>query len=79
MSDSEKTTNNGTPEIRWTNRRRMAWISLISILIVTGILLFVIPESRIEKLSDVISWFYFSMAGIVGAYMGFATMSSIKK
>jgi uncharacterized protein YebE (UPF0316 family) len=34
------------------------------------------PMDRLNTLQDVISWFYFSMASIVGAYMGFATWSA---
>lgn len=64
--------------MRWRNRRRMAWLSLISILIVTGIMIFYVPEARLTKLEVVITWFYMVMASIVGAYMGFATLSMIK-
>lgn len=61
---------------RWKHRRRMAYASLISIIAVTAILLGPwVPTERVEKLSDLISWFYFSLASIVGAYMGFATWS----
>lgn len=65
--------------LRWKNRRRMAWISLLSILIVTVILLFgPISIERIKALSNTIEWFYFAMASIIGAYMGFTTWSSKK-
>lgn len=61
---------------QWKHRRRMAYTSLISIIVVTGVLLGPwVPVDRVEKLSDLISWFYFSLASIVGAYMGFATWS----
>ena len=61
---------------RWVHRRRMAYISLYSIIGVTVILLGPwVPVERVAKLSDLISWFYFSLASIVGAYMGFATWS----
>jgi hypothetical protein len=62
---------------RWKHRRRMAYISLFSIIVSTAILLGPwVPMERVEKLSDLISWFYFSLASIVGAYVGFATWSS---
>lgn len=64
--------------MRWKNRRRMAWISLISILLVTAVMIFYVPEARLTKLETVITWFYMVMASIVGAYMGFATLSMIK-
>lgn len=62
------------PKLRWQNRRRMAWLSLTSILIVTILAFFVVPESRLKLLGDVINMFYLSMASIVGAYVGFATL-----
>jgi len=66
--------------LRWKNRRRMAWISLSSMIVVTAILLFApISIERIKVLSNTIEWFYFSMASIIGAYMGFTTWSSKKK
>lgn len=62
---------------RWKHRRRMAYVSLVSIIAVTLILLGPwVPVERVDKLSDLISWFYFSLASIVGAYMGFATWSA---
>jgi Ni,Fe-hydrogenase I cytochrome b subunit len=65
---------------RWKNRRRMAWISLISMLIVTGLILFtdIVPESRLTILTEVITWFYFSCASIIGMYMGATTWANIK-
>ncbi len=59
---------------RWQNRRRMAWIALGSILVVTVLAFFVVAESRLKLLGDVINMFYLSMASIVGAYVGFATL-----
>lgn len=35
-----------------------------------------LPVERLTALNDVITWFYFTMASIVGAYMGFATWSA---
>jgi hypothetical protein len=62
---------------QWKHRRRMAYASLVSIIVVTFILLGPwVPVERVERLSDLISWFYFSLASIVGAYMGFATWAA---
>lgn len=62
---------------RWYHRRRMAYMALYSMFIVTGLMFTPwVPITRLEKLADVIEWFYFSMASIVGAYMGFATWSA---
>lgn len=62
---------------RWYHRRRMAYLALYSMLVVTALMFTPwVPLSRLEKLADVIEWFYFSMASIVGAYMGFASWSA---
>ena len=66
--------DNKPPKSRWKNRRRMAWLSLISILIVTILAFFIVAESRLKLLGDVINMFYLTMASIVGAYVGFATL-----
>jgi hypothetical protein len=63
---------------RWKNRRRMAWVSLISMNIFTILILFVVPENRLVILSDVITWFYFAMTSIIGTYMGVTTYAHIK-
>jgi hypothetical protein len=56
----------------WRNRRRMAYFSLFSIMLVTYWALFVVPESRLKILGEVITWFYFVMASVVGGYVGFS-------
>lgn len=73
-TNMEENNTSPDPKLRWQNRRRMAWIALISILIVTILAFFVVVESRLKLLGDVINMFYLSMASIVGAYVGFATL-----
>ncbi len=52
-------------------QRRMATAALVAMFMLTMVLLSdFISESRIKAISDLISTFYFAMAGIVGAYMG---------
>ncbi len=63
---------------RWKNRRRMAWICLWATMIVTGAMMFLVPETRITSLDEVVVWFYVSMASIIGVYIGSATFSDIK-
>lgn len=65
---------------RWKNRRRMAWVSLISMVLITVLILFtnLVPESRLKILSEVITWYYFASASIIGAYMGFTAYASKK-
>lgn len=56
----------------WRNRRRMAYFSLFSIVVVTYWALFVVPENRLKVLEEIITWFFFIMGSVVGAYMGFS-------
>jgi len=65
---------------RWKNRRKMAWISLLSMISMTAVILFtdIVDIERLKVLTEVITWFYFSCASVVGAYMGFTTYASIK-
>ncbi len=64
---------------KWRGRRRMGWVALISILVVTMLLLFgPISKERLAILAEPITWFYFAMASIIGAYMGFTTWASRK-
>ena len=72
--------NDNVLKKRWKNRRRMAWLSLISMILVTMLILFteVVKIERLNVLTEVITWFYFSCASIIGMYMGATTWASIK-
>ena len=61
-------------------QRRMAWISMICIILFTIILMIpdFIPETRLKLLGDLSALFYIAMAGIVGAYMGMTAYMSKK-
>jgi polyferredoxin len=63
--------------VRFNNRRRMAWIALFAILVVTTLLLFFIPVEKINALGSVITWFYMAMTTIVGTYMGATTYAYV--
>ena len=65
--------------IRWKNRRRMAWSSLIYMMVKTILILFVVDAEKMKVLTEPITWSYFCSAGIVGAYMGAATFEHIKR
>ena len=72
-------TNGNATKLRWRNRRRMAWTSMVSMLLLMIILLFgPLPESRILALKEPLTWFFFAMASVIGAYMGFTTWASKK-
>jgi len=55
---------------RWTNRRRMAWLSLLGGLLFPVLLLF--TES--DQLGAIAGPFYIFVGAVVGAYIGFATV-----
>ena len=60
-------------------QRRMAWVSLISMLVFTGfVFLPIFPDSRIQALADLFGLFYIGMAGVGGAYMGMTAYMSKK-
>ena len=52
-------------------QKLMAWLA-ISVMVVATIVLFtpLMPDSRVNALSDLLGLFYFSLCGIVGTYMG---------
>ncbi len=52
-------------------QRRMAWVSMGSMLFFTAaVFLPIFPDARIKALSDLFGLFYIGQAGVVGAYMG---------
>jgi len=66
--------------LRWVHRRRMAYTALCSMLATTFYIMGPwMPVARVIALGSIIEWFYFSMASIVGAYMGFATWAAKTK
>ena len=45
-------------------------------IVFTGVILSpLVPETRVELMATLLSTFYIAQAGIVGAFMGFATIS----
>lgn len=57
-------------ERRAQNRRKIAWISLFAMILTALLLIFCVPESKIEKLGAVLELYWLSLGGIVGAYVG---------
>ncbi len=57
-------------------QRYMAWAAIWSMIIFTGVILSpLVPDYRVELMATLLSTFYIAQAGIVGAFMGFATIS----
>ncbi len=58
------------------NRRAMAWVSLIA-MVISGIsIMFFIPEARLQKINAMLDLYWISLGGIVGAYVGISTWMS---
>lgn len=55
---------------RWRNRRAMAWLSLVAGILYPVLVLF----TDSEQISAVAVPFYLFVTGVVGSYIGFATL-----
>jgi len=68
---------------RWKNRRHMAWLSLVSMIVLTTLIIFLpeslLPVAKVAVVSDFITWYYFACTGVIGAYMGVTTFAHVKK
>ncbi len=58
------------------NRRRMAWVSLVALIISAFCLMFFVPESRLKSLDGLLELYWISLGGIVGAYVGMSAWAS---
>jgi hypothetical protein len=63
--------------VRWRNRRRMAWIAMLSCIAVTLICIFYVEKDKLIALEDILVWYFLTMSGIVLGYMGFTTLPSL--
>jgi hypothetical protein len=79
MAEETVLINGADPKIRWKNRRRMAWTSVVGMLIVTALLFFApIDNERLKIIAEPITWYYFCSSAVIGAYMGFTTVEKFK-
>lgn len=63
----------------WSSRRKMAWVSLWGIIIPTcAILLGIRDPDVLDKVADLMSWYYLALASVIGAYVGFKSWATIK-
>lgn len=66
-------------EIRWKNRRRMAWGSFWNLTIIVLLYFFApITETRLDIIADPLSMICFCFVGVIGAYMGFTAIEKMK-
>jgi hypothetical protein len=63
-------------EKKAVNRRKMAWLSLITLIISGFCVLFIVPETRLKNLGGLIELYFISLASITGAYVGISTWMS---
>ncbi len=63
-------------EKKAVNRRRMAWLSLISMILSAFCIMFFVPEKRLEQLNGLLELYWVSLGGIVGAYVGISAWAS---
>jgi predicted anti-sigma-YlaC factor YlaD len=66
---------------KWENRRRMAWVALVAIIVQT-LLLILLPVSllsleKIQVMKEPLTWAYWCESAIILAYMGFTTWAYI--
>jgi RsiW-degrading membrane proteinase PrsW (M82 family) len=59
-----------TAVITWTNRRRMAWLSLIAMILTLMLCIFYIPLERLDKLNVLVGDFFWCMFAVIAVYMG---------
>ena len=80
MSDLDiKTQENDIERNKWRGRRKMGWMSLISMIVMTFALVFgMVPDERIKVLAEPLMWFYLAMTSVIGTYMGVTTYASLK-
>lgn len=57
-------------EKRAANRRRMAWVSLISMIMSAFALMFIVSDERLAKLDGLLELYWIALGGVVGAYVG---------
>lgn len=77
----QKMLDKDAPVITGTNRKRMAWVALISIVIATllytGIIAFMTDapaDKRIDKLVDIYFYFTGFLSSVILGYFGFTTL-----
>lgn len=77
MTKTKKAVNK-QPVRRRVGRRKMAWTALVSMLVATVLIYFVIPNDRLSLIDNVSTWFYTIMGSIVLTYVGAATWFDVR-
>lgn len=65
---------------REDQQRHMAWIAMISMIVLTGFLFLpIVSPERIAALADLLSMFYIAQAGIVATFFGSQAYMSVTR
>lgn len=72
------TTEERIYEQKAVNRRRMAWVSLVALIISGFCMMFLIPESRMKQLDGLLELYWIALGTVTGAYVGISTWMSKK-
>jgi len=65
---------------REDQQRRMAWVAMISMIVLTLFLFLpIISPERIAALADLLSMFYIAQAGVVAAFFGSQAYMSVTR
>jgi hypothetical protein len=71
VTKSEKLYDLEMREQKADAQRRMAWVSMVSMIIYTAFLFSpLVSIERLQQLGDIMPLFYIAQAGIVGAFFG---------
>ena len=60
-------------ERRANHRRRMAWVSLIAMVLSAFALMFFVPDERLTSLDGLLELYWIALGGVVGAYVGISS------
>lgn len=64
---------------QWRNRRRMAYLAMISMMVLIGAMFLPsVSVERIKAMENICEWYLITCGSIVAAYTGFATYSAVK-
>jgi Co/Zn/Cd efflux system component len=65
-------------EQKAVNRRLMAWVALIALVVSGFSMMFLVPETRLKTLDGLLEIYWIALGSIVGAYVGISTWMSKK-
>lgn len=61
-------------------QRRMAWVAMVSMILLTTLVLSpIIPVERLSTLSNIIEMFYIAQAGVVAAFFTTSAYMSVNR